>query len=135
MLVGCAAIIKSGWKCGGYVSALKTLSEYQLTHDPTTSGVVPSEFLDFPMDTAPELQMRQNLADDKRIFDAAVRRSGNYPGRAVFIRPTEPAAHKQCRYLYQYLSGPIEHTLKRLCLYALWIQHIPIRLPIVLNQY
>lgn len=43
-----ATILESGWKQGGYIGALKALSEYQLTHDSTTVGVVPSEFLFLP---------------------------------------------------------------------------------------
>lgn len=43
-----AALLESGWKRDGYIGALKALSEYQLTNDSTTAGLVPSEFLLLP---------------------------------------------------------------------------------------
>lgn len=58
--------------------------------------------------------MRQDLADDKRIFDALVRHSGNNLHRT--------ATGTADTHFY------IEYTLQPLCLYALRVQHIPLRL-------
>ena len=51
-------------------------------------------------------QMRQDLVDHEPILNTVVRHSDNDPGRAVLIGPTEPAAHKHCRYwISAYLSN------------------------------
>lgn len=44
---------------------------------------------------AMRLQMRQYLADYKRIFNAMARHSGDDPGRAVFIGPN--TLWRECR--------------------------------------
>jgi len=51
-------------------------------------------------------QMRQDIVNHEPTLNTVVRHSDNDPGRAVFIGPPWPGAHKHCRYSHQYLGGP-----------------------------